>query len=47
MDGKDKAATREQRLAHKLRENLHRRKAQARGQATDSAPPLPKQTPKS
>jgi hypothetical protein len=33
--------TREERLAAKLRENLHRRKAQARAMA-EPAPPLPK-----
>jgi hypothetical protein len=44
MHEKEPALTREQRLAAKLRENLKRRKAQARGHA-DAAPPatsLPK-----
>ncbi|MCB2063784.1 MAG: hypothetical protein KDE25_10085 [Novosphingobium sp.] len=39
--------TREERLAAKLRENLRRRKAQARGRDTDLAPPLPKEPPQS
>jgi hypothetical protein len=34
--------TREERLAAKLRENLHRRKAQARALGSDSKPALPK-----
>ena len=33
------AATREERLAARLRENLHRRKAQARAQSADAPPP--------
>jgi hypothetical protein len=41
----DKELTREERLAAKLRENLHRRKAQARAQTQGAAPPLPKETP--
>ena len=43
-------STREERLAAKLRENLHRRKAQARaveGDAGGLNAPLPKQPPKS
>ena len=36
------ASTREQRLAAKLRENLRRRKAQARELAEDGTPALPK-----
>jgi len=38
------APTREERLAAKLRENLHRRKAQARA-AADRAAPLSKEPP--
>lgn len=34
----DEAARREQRLAAKLRENLARRKQQARGRAADASP---------
>lgn len=37
--------TREDRLAAKLRENLHRRKAQTRAQDGMEKPPLPKQPP--
>jgi len=33
------AETREARLAARLRENLHRRKAQARAQSADAPPP--------
>jgi len=40
-------ASREERLAAKLRENLRRRKAQAREKANGDAPPLPKAPPKS
>jgi len=40
-------STREERLAAKLRENLRRRKAQARGRAGDDAAPLPKSSRKS
>jgi len=47
-----KSSTREERLAAKLRENLHRRKAQARAlgaadEASEPAesPPLPKSPP--
>jgi hypothetical protein len=36
--------TREERLAAQLRENLKRRKAQARA-VKDAEPPLPKETP--
>ena len=39
--------TREDRLAAKLRENLRRRKAQARAKQIDDAPPLSKEPPKS
>ena len=39
--------TREQRLAAKLRENLHRRKAQARVLGDTDKPALPKPLPKS
>ena len=54
MTDAEKTLTREQRLAAKLRENLHRRKAQARaagGTATGtdghSTAGLPKEPPKS
>ena len=36
------ALTREERLAAKLRENLRRRKEQARNLAREGQPPLPK-----
>ncbi len=39
--------SREERLAAKLRENLRRRKAQARAQEGDAPPALPKALPKS
>lgn len=39
--------TREDRLAAKLRENLRRRKAQARAKQEEDAPPLSKEQPKS
>jgi hypothetical protein len=39
------ALPREQRLAAKLRENLRRRKDQARELAKDAAPGLPKDNP--
>ncbi|WP_421760845.1 hypothetical protein [Devosia sp.] len=39
MSKSDEAARREQRLAAKLRENLLRRKQQARGRAADAGPP--------
>ena len=39
--------SREDRLAAKLRENLHRRKAQARAKQEDDTPPLSKERPKS
>jgi tRNA A37 threonylcarbamoyladenosine dehydratase len=45
MDKTDAVTTREERLAAKLRENLRRRKAQARDKAADKAPPLPKSPP--
>jgi FtsZ-binding cell division protein ZapB len=41
------ALTREQRLAAKLRENLRRRKEQAREQARGADGPLPKSGPSS
>jgi hypothetical protein len=45
MAGADKLS-REDRLAARLRENLHRRKAQARALAQSEAPaPLPKDHP--
>ncbi len=47
MDETDPGTTREERLASKLRENLRRRKAQARGRLDNSAPTLPKVPPKS
>ena len=40
--GKDTAPSREERLAAKLRENLLRRKHQARELAAEAKPPLPK-----
>jgi len=45
MEGPERDATREERLAAKLRENLRRRKAQARGRADDESPTLPKPPP--
>ena len=39
--------TREDRLAAKLRDNLRRRKAQARAMQDDDAPALSKEPPKS
>jgi len=45
MKGPDRGATREEKLAAKLRENLRRRKAQARGRSADESPPLPKPPP--
>jgi hypothetical protein len=47
MDKIDPGTTREERLAAKLRENLRRRKAQARGKAAGDAPPLSKEPPAS
>ena len=47
MDKEAKKPTREERLAAKLRENLHRRKAQARAQDGAQNPALPKTAPKS
>ena len=38
--------SREERLAAKLRENLRRRKAQARALGADTSPALPKTPPK-
>jgi hypothetical protein len=47
-DNSPKAPTREQRLAAKLRENLHRRKAQARANEVEpERSTLPKTAPKS
>jgi hypothetical protein len=46
--GKDEPdVTREERLAAKLRENLKRRKTQARALAPNGNPALPKTPPKS
>ena len=42
MESPSNAPSREERLAVKLRENLRRRKAQARALAGDSKPALPK-----
>ena len=39
--------SREDRLAAKLRENLHRRKAQTRAKQAEDSPPLSKERPKS
>jgi hypothetical protein len=47
MDPPPQKTTREERLAAKLRENLHRRKAQARAISDDGNPALPKAPPKS
>jgi hypothetical protein len=53
MTTKGNSATREERLAAKLRENLRRRKSQARAQGIDYKPeqsgpdPLPNSPPKS
>jgi hypothetical protein len=44
MSGPEQASSREQRLAAKLRENLRRRKAQARGREA-ALPDDPSQTP--
>jgi hypothetical protein len=41
MSKADQKAAREQRLATKLRENLKRRKGQARARVAGSAPPPP------
>jgi hypothetical protein len=46
MDSVAKPPSREQRLAAKLRENLHRRKAQARQLEGTGKPALPKAPPK-
>lgn len=46
MTGPEKKPTREERLAAKLRENLRRRKAQARAMDADK-PALPKEDGKS
>ena len=45
MGKTDAVTTREERLAAKLRENLRRRKAQARDKAADRAAGLPKSPP--
>ena len=42
MGSDDEKPSREERLAARLRENLHRRKRQARALATKDAPALPK-----
>jgi hypothetical protein len=47
MDKPPKVPSREERLAAKLRENLHRRKAHARATGTDDKPALSKPPPKS
>ncbi len=47
MTEKAPPPTKEQRLAEKLRENLHRRKAQARALSAEDAPALPKEPLKS
>ena len=47
MDQAPNRQTREDRLAAALRENLKRRKAQARALASEGAPTLPKAPPKS
>ncbi len=51
MGKEERTLTREERLALRLRENLHRRKAQARALETDgtkesAADTLPKEAPK-
>ena len=47
MDKPPRELSREERLAAKLRENLRRRKVQARQLEGDDTPALPKATPKS
>ncbi len=47
MDKPPKTPSREERLAAKLRENLRRRKAQARQLEAEGKPALPKLPPKS
>ena len=47
MSKDDSGTTREERLAAKLRENLKRRKAQARALDQEGNPALPKSPPKS
>jgi hypothetical protein len=47
MEKTGQQPTREERLAAKLRENLRRRKAQARERTSEDAPPLSKVAPKS
>lgn len=46
-DTKEPDRSRDERLAAKLRENLHRRKAQARALEGEDKPSLPKAPPKS
>jgi hypothetical protein len=46
MNNPDQPMTREERLAAQLRENLKRRKAQARALAQSDEPPLSKQPPR-
>lgn len=47
MNDKPAALSREERLAARLRENLRRRKAQARAMETGGEPALSKEPPKS
>jgi hypothetical protein len=47
MSGPKDKPTREERLAAKLRENLRRRKAQARELGASDKAPLPKEEPNS
>jgi len=47
MSTADDKASREERLAAKLRENLRRRKSQARAMEAKDHAPLPKDEPKS
>jgi hypothetical protein len=47
MEKKHEASSREERLAAKLRENLKRRKVQARALESDDNAALPKAPPKS
>ena len=47
MSNADAKPSREERLAAKLRENLRRRKAQARALEGGDKPTLPKETPDS
>ena len=47
LDKRSDNLTREERLAAKLRENLHRRKTQAREKGAGETAALPKSAPKS